>query len=187
MSAKVTLVSLCKYPIRETRPSVVPFEYILEESKSGTPTVLVIGHGRSALYLVERPDTFPVPVPVEELATDLVNGHLTSQIEYSEDAHPAFFWLDGVYTPKEVMEKQRDTVAYYLSKQNRWYMKLIKAADDNWNKNKQRRMISDKYIIAANALNIKKEWAELSLLHDNLGPGLTLIDCPFCMFKVLSS
>lgn len=178
---KATLVSLAPYSIRETRPSIVPYEYMLPASDGKMPSVLVITHGKSALYLVGRPDTFPVPVPVEELAEDLVKGHLTSQIDYSEDSHPAFFWVPGDLTPSKVLVEHSAIVKLHINRQINWYMKLVRSADDDWSKNHMRRSISDKHILAAQKLGLKKEWAEAFTAPE---PPIELRDCPYCYFKV---
>lgn len=179
---KVTLVSLAPYPIKETRPSMVPFEYVLSASDGKTPSVLVIDNSVSALYLVGRPDTFPVPIPAEDLAEDLVKNHLTSQIEYSEDSHPAFFWLPGNLSPSEVLNKHAEAVKFYINKQVAWFVKLDRTASDEWNKTHQRKLISDKHILAAQKLGVKREWAEVVTASPEL--TIELMDCPFCFTKV---
>src|SRR5207247_10935382 len=81
-------------------------------------------------------------------------------------------------------EKHKTTVDFYLNKQINWFQKLVKAADDNWNRNKQRRMISDKYILAAQRLAVKREWMNLDLLNSTSLPTIEMISCPFCSFQI---
>ena len=74
-----TIVSLAPYPLLERVPSAVPGEYRLDASDCKVPKVLHVESASSALYLVGRTETFPVPVPAEQLADSLVLCHLTSQ------------------------------------------------------------------------------------------------------------
>src|SRR5258706_12800867 len=184
---KCTIISFCPYAIEEKRPSVVPYQYNLAASDGNTPAVLVIDNAITTLDQVLRPEALLVPIPSEQLAEDLVTNHVKAQVEYAEDAQPALFWLPGALTAKEVLQQHKETVSFYINKQVAWFRRLVKAADDNWNKNKQRRFISDKYIIAAEKLGLKREWAELSNLTSEAVSTIKLIPCPYCTYQILEA
>lgn len=180
---KCTLISFAPYPIDEKRPSVVPYQYWLDASDGKVPSILVIENAKTPLPQILTGNTFSVPIPAEDLANDLIENHIKSQPEYEDGAHPAFFWLPGSLSAKEVLEGHKDTVKFNIQKQVNWFTKLVKAADDMWARNKQRRLISDKYILACNKLGMKREWAELSLMNE---PAFTIqmIACPYCTFSI---
>lgn len=180
---KCTLVSFAPYPIEEKRPSVVPYQYNLDASDGKIPSILVIENAKTPLPQILTSNTFSVPIPAEDLANDLIENHIKSQPEYAEDAYPAFFWLPGSLTAKEVLSQHPDTVKLNIQRQINWFTRLVKAADDMWARNKQRRLISDKYIFGCQKLGLKREWAELSLMNE---PAFTIqmISCPWCTYSV---
>jgi hypothetical protein len=60
--------------------------------------------------------------------------------------------------------------------QKLWYIKLVKMADDSWQKFKLHQMITDQQVHAAKALKLKKAW-----LYTNED----MRDCPGCGSQVL--
>lgn len=171
----VTIVSYLPYRVREVKPSVIPEEYIIPASDGKTPSVLVIKTAKTILYRgYDQPNT-PIPVPDEELAEDIIKAFTTSQLGYSETTKPGLFWVPGEVYAKEVETKFPTQVAAAKASQNRWFLRLIQMADDDWAKYKQHKMITDIQRIAAKNLGMtSKEWLVM--------PEPTqMIKCPGCL------
>ena len=159
MSA-VTVVNYYGKRLREIKPSVIPEEYIVPkyDERTKLPGILVVHDAKTILRKAETPD-FPVPIPAEELAKDIIEGFTVSQLDYSDETKPAIFWVPGIIAALEVDKKYPQEVAEAKKKQLAWAMKLIHRADDDWAKFKQHRAITDTQRWAATYLHMtNKEW-----------------------------
>lgn len=154
----ITIVSLMPYAIQENKPGLIPDTFYIPPSNGKVPAVLHITDARSNLY-VRDGRTYPITHPAEEVANAIVNDYCIAQLQASDDARPAIFWVNGKLTGAEVLTKFPAEVAEAKTKQNRWFMKLVTLADDDWQRTKQFRMISDVQRHAAKSLGlINKPW-----------------------------
>lgn len=175
-----TVVSLMPYAIEETKPGVIPGVFLIPAAKDRTPGILHIDDGHSNLYMGEG-KTFPIKHGAEEIAKALINDYWTAQLESSEDARPALFWVYGKLSAVEVMAKHKKELQEAKTRQNKWFMNLVRKADDDWAVSKQHRMISDLQRNAAIALGLKnKEWVQGAEIQE-------FIKCVFCSTMVEAS
>ena len=176
---KATVVSFVPWEIRETKPGIVPDEFKLQKSDGKVPAVLVIENAVSNVYIDADRGTFPVPVTVETLGRSITEDASKAHLEIDTDAKPALFWVEGAHTPQEVLQKFPKECEEAKRMQNRWFMRLIKSADDSWARFHQHKMIGDLQRLAAGILGLQKEWA--------ITPEpVTLIKCPACTTMIES-
>lgn len=169
-----TIVSYLPFALCERKPSVIPEEYRVAASDGKTPTVLVIETAKSILYRGFEQPNFPVVIPAEELAEDIIKSFSSSVLGYSDTAKPGLFWVPGVISPSSVEKTYPDKVAEVKRLQNRWFLALVKIADDDWARYKQHRMITDIQRQAAKSLGLStKEWLVMP-------DPVTMTKCPAC-------
>ena len=155
---EATVVNFLPYALHEVKPGLIPDTYHIPMAKNGVPGVLHIKDARSNVYMRDG-KTFPALHPADQVAKALVEDYNTSQLEASHDAHPALFWVIGTFSGTEVLEKFGTEITEARKKQNIWFTRLIRRADDDWNKWKQHRMITDIQRHAASSLQlVNKEW-----------------------------
>lgn len=178
---KATIASFVPWDIIETKPGMIPGEFKIPASDGKTPSILVIDDATTNIYMGADQGTFPVPVPVDKLAESIINDSVKAVMEVDSDAKPGMFWVEGEKTVKEILEKYADQCTAAKLRQAKWFMKLIKLADDTWNRFHQHRMISDMQRTAAHQLGLSsKEWA--------ITPEpISLIKCPACTTMIEST
>lgn len=172
---KVTICSLYPREVRDTKPGIIPYEYIVPPSNGIIPTLLVIEDGKSPLYRGSEMPTFQMTVPAESIAKSLVNDFCKAQLAYEPDAHPAVFWVPEELTSgKEAMDKYPVKIAEAKKAQMNWFEKLFRLAEDEWNRNHQHKTITEIQRFAAGSLGkTNVEW------YTSPDP-VPMIKCPAC-------
>lgn len=170
---EVTVVSLLPWSLNELKPGLIPDTYYIPPSIDGKPSVVVIKDAKSNLY-VRDGKTYPITHPAEEVADAIVNDYCKSMLEFADDSKPAIFWLHGRHTADEVIVKFKAELSVARTKQNHWFAKLVRLADDDWAKFGQHRMITDLQRHAAKSLGLlNKPWMQ------GIEP-LEFVKCPAC-------
>lgn len=173
----ITIVSYLPWPLNETKPGLIPEIYHIPAAKDGIPGVLHIKDARSNLY-VRDGKTYPITHPAEEVANALVNDYSGSLLQSGPDAKPALFWVFGKFAGSEIQTKFPTEVGEAKAKQNAWFMRLIRLADDDWTRFGQHRMITDLQRYAAKTMGLlSKPWMQ------NIEP-VEYIKCPACSVLV---
>jgi hypothetical protein len=176
----ITIVSIFPQDISETKPGLVPDTYKIEKSDGKNPSILHINDVKSNLYIGDG-RTFPITHTAEELANAIVNDFWTSMLQADESARPGLFWVPGKHSKADILTKFATELAEAKKRQNAWFMRLVRLADDDWEKTKQHRMISDLQRTAAHSLGlINKVW------YHSPEPE-TYIKCPACATMVADS
>lgn len=173
-----TLVSFSKTGIREVLPGMQIANYSLDAGgKEG-----IVLHVQDSHYY--KPDLDGkqdrVFVPSAQIAESLVRMHITSQLEYKElEQHPAVFAIpDRELTVEQVKKEFAQKILEALKCQRKWYIALVRIADDDWARLKRHSMISEVQRIAARELGLKREWLVVTDEETKLG-------CPFCGTNLL--
>ena len=175
-----SLISYAKVDISESIPGLQISDYRLKAS-DGLPTVLVV---ENSFYY--KPDLDGnqdrVLVSSAQIVESIVHMHITSQLLYNVEQHPALFCLPDVeIEPKNVEKEHKDKVADILRKQKKWFIALVRLADDDWQHSRRHQMISGIQRIAAKELGLSREW-----LFDVDSEELNKKDsCPFCGSNLL--
>ena len=167
-----TIVSLSKREVREEIPGMQISSYHLPPA--GTlPNILVV---RDSYYY--KPDVNGgqdrILVGCNEIANCVVHMHTTSQIMYRIDRYPALFYVaDRELTVDDVERDYGKELKEAIARQRRWFVALVRLADDDWQRLPRHQMISDIQRTACMELGLNRPW--LSSVPDE-----DKTSCPFC-------
>ena len=176
-----TLVSIVPCSIREQKP-ILPSEFFLEAGSYEKPSILLVGKGLNDIYVGEGrgqagPERSVIRVPVEAdvIAAAIVVDWMEAQYGVVlPDAKPGFFWVPGHVTVASLAKELDQAQAHQVL----WFKNLVRLADDDWNKFRQHKTISDIQRYACNALKLERPW----LLDNEIVQALS--ECPSCFEKV---
>jgi len=152
-----TVVSAMPFGINEFKPGLAPPKYVIPPAEEGNVQVLhverapygvYVGDGRS---LVQTDDS-------EIVANSIVNDFVSAQLVHESGAKPALFVLEGKVSAEDVKHRHKPALDSALAMQKVWFWKLVQLADDDWQKYRQHKMITDIQKFAAKALGLKKDW-----------------------------
>jgi hypothetical protein len=157
--SKATLISIVPFPIAEFKPGIYPGFFEIGASNREIPELLVIS---DSVYHVEIDEnrTITVKCPSEDIARSVVDDYIVSNLAFSveEDSSPGFFWKPGAHDLVSVMANFAKDLEYQKGRQIRWFKKLVATADDDWEKSRQHKFISDVQRYAAKYLKLTKPW-----------------------------
>jgi hypothetical protein len=176
----VTVVSFVPWQFKELKPGMLPNEFLIPAREGKTPGILIVKDATSNIYMgMDRPP-FPAPVPAEQLGQSIVDDASRSLPEVDSEHGPALFWVPGEFTAEEILKKFPEKCTEAIQKQNKWWIRLVRVADDIWSRFKQHKLITDLQRHAARDLGLNgKEWA--------MEPTpVSLIKCPACKTMVES-
>ncbi len=174
-----TLISIVPFPISEFKPGIYPGVFEIKASNNGVPELLVIG---DSVYHVEIDEnrTITVKCPSEDVAKAVIEDHVTANLAYSieDDSAPGFFWKPGRHDLISIMSKFDKDLEYHKGRQTRWFKKLVEMADDDWEKTRQHKFISDIQRFAAKSLKLVRPW----IISTAMDQGF--IKCSACQSNV---
>lgn len=157
--SKSTIVSVIPFPLIETKPGIYPGKFEIAAAKPNDFEILVIGN---SVYHVEIDEnrTITVPAVSEQIAESIIEDYVIAQIAFSreEDVAPGIFWVPGENTKKDIITKFNEKLEYAKQRQIRWFRELVKIADDDWEKTRKHRAISDMQRYAAKSLELDRPW-----------------------------
>lgn len=170
INPKVTIVSTLPFKLTESKPGMFPSYYEIEAAP--TKDTLGITHISDAFYheLMPFGDTRAplrrVDILAERVAQGLIQDYiqasLSVQMEILDNGSqrvPGLFWVNGVHTGGYIKSNHRDELEQCISNTVSWFEALVKLADDDWQKNRQHKMISDLQRRACTYLGLKdREW-----------------------------
>lgn len=182
VAQKSTLVSLVPFPIVEEKPGLIPGHFEIEASTDGKPRVTHIGECTHYVWIDEVRGSLRVRNPSYLVAKSLVNDYISSQLEVGPDAHPALFWLPDVWVPAQVEEKHGDMLIEMGRRQVEWFIRLVRLADDDWQRTRQHYAISDLQRYAARALDPDNKMARpwVFVNQEQTAPVPETQLCPVC-------
>lgn len=154
-----TLISIVPFKIQEFKPGIYPGFFELAPCKNNVPEILNI---QDSVYHVEIDEnrTITVKCQAEDIAKSLVSDYVVSNLQYSIEANaaPGFMWKPGKLSVNDVLMKFGDDLAALRVTQMNWFSRLVQLADDDWEKSRQHKFISDMQRFAAKALGLDKPW-----------------------------
>ena len=167
-----TIVSLVPFPIKEPlKPGLLPGEFPMPAS-TGKPVLLVVDTAMRPQYN-ENYNIIDFPVPASTVAKSVVDDYIKGQMMAEGDTGPGIFWVDEKCTLAEVEVKYDKKLKEAAARQDRWFRKLVTAADDSWAQHHQHKFIMDLQRFAAKYLNFKREWVDATEVRS--------VKCPACM------
>lgn len=178
-----SIISIVPFKIGpEEKPGLYPGSFTIPASKNGIPEILIIG---SSIHYVEvdvdksiRVED-PSYIVAESIVYDYVSSQLGVQPETSGNRGPGIFWKSGRYDLNKVYKELTDDLNKAKERQNNWFLDMIKIADDDWEKFRQHRVITDMQRAAAKLLNLERPWSVAVT-------DIKSIKCPACQ-NVLNS
>lgn len=181
--SKSTIVSIVPFPITEFKPGIYPGNFEIKGSKNNIPEILVIS---DSIYHVEIDEnrTITVKCPSEDIAKSIIEDYVISNIAFDreEDAAPGIFWKAGVYDLGGVLGKLKEDLDIAKERQQRWFKKLVEMADDDWEKTRQHRSISDIQRYAAKWMNLERPWIISTII--NTAPVVETVKCIACQSSI---
>lgn len=194
-----TIVSVFPRELVEKKPTVSPNEFripaCVSEDGKGYPDIdpvtVLIPDGTTQFYKGWN-EWIPAIVPSESLAQDIVRGFVSSNLEVTlggeQPICPGLFAVSSSYDREEKITREgydekravewvKKEFKEELTKAHRgqdlWYQLLVRRADDEWNKSKNPRAVSDVHRFAAKRLGIEREWTKDIILS-------SITKCPAC-------
>lgn len=187
-SATATVISICPFPIEETKPGIVPNIFHIPPV---APNDIEVLHISDKVYYRQRVpivgNILEIPIPAAQVAESIINDRLTGQLLYSPTSKPGLFWVPGTYTKDEAKIKFAKEIKEATEFQNQWYLDLVKLADDDWNKYHQHRLITDLQRHAGRVLGLERDWlveaiiaSEKKCLACYSSMHVNAVICPTC-------
>ncbi len=167
-----TVVSTLPILINEMKPGLVPSTFIIEPAPKGGFSKLVVGVSYH-FVLNNDPELPPYGIPekseiiAEAIVTDFKSSIMGIRSTPRADgsvAMPGIFWVPGEPSDETIRTKHKGLLDGAFRNTKTWFQELVKIADDEWNKNRQRGMITDLQRVACSYLGLEKEWDVAVLL-----------------------
>lgn len=162
LSPVATLVSLCPFKIKETKPGLSPGTFEIPAVKiRGDFNILHVGISRYGVYLDGDRGSLTVPELGERIGKSIVMDFVNSQfgIDAESEAMPGLFVLNGKLSKKTVEEEHGIEIVRYGEMQDNWFKRLVMHADDSWARFPGRHSaITDLQRIAAKWIGFSAPW-----------------------------
>lgn len=168
-----TIVSMLPYELNEVKPQIQPGAFLMPPAARGDFNILTIERAERPFYVDYQRGNIMIPEDPEVVAKSVVNDHIKATVNVTDGAHPGLFYINGLKT-KDQIKKENSTELLACGKvQDAWFSRLVKAADDVWQRFRRHNTISDQHRFACKMLGLKREWAE-ELKAENT------IQCMYC-------
>jgi hypothetical protein len=178
-----TVVSMLPLELRESKPGLIPAQFIVPKAKPDDFEILVVRDAFHYIYLDSDRGSIPSIDPAYKVATSIVYDYANNILLRDDDSGPGLFCVPGKYNKDEIKKNFALELKTYRQKQINWYRKLIAFADDEWAINHRRRGISDLSRFAAQSLGMEREWVEVGKIED-IAPAIIMSPCPACYSPV---
>lgn len=189
--SKSTVISLLPFPLHEEKVGQNPHYYDIPAAVKGDLSLTVIGDASYPELIPNSSDTTPprrIEIISNKVAAGIIEGYVTSCLGVSYDffdtevgpvqALPAIFWLEGTPTKEEIKRSEAVRIKKLEAGMRQWFSRLIKLADNDWNRNKSHNSVSSLQRAAATYLGVSREWNVDLTIPENLKT------CPACMSVV---
>jgi hypothetical protein len=107
-----------------------------------------------------------------------VHDFITAQLAVSDEVGPAIWWVDEEISVSQVLTKYKSVYDDKKARQRKWFVNLIKMADDDWIRYHQHNVISDFQRKIGHMLDLNPDDHEW-MVPLALQQGRTEA-CPFC-------
>lgn len=179
---KATLVSVMPFQFRDSKPTVYP-SYV-EIPKVDLPydkfAIAVIPDAVTYVFLDADRGYMKRIILSDELAESLVEDFLGGIVYADFDVRPGFFWVPNELTEKQVQEQCVDKLKDARKKQEDWFLRIVKIADDDWANSHHHRSISPLQKEAAAQLGLEREW----VIQSNRQTEVEFMKCPYCRILI---
>lgn len=161
-----TIVNTLPSEINEIKPGLIPNHFVIPPAVMGSFTSLVINdcYHTMLIPMTEQPPVI-INDPAEKVAEAIVNDFMgacmgTEYIPniYGGIAIPGIFWLSGNVSDTLVKTTHKGLLEQAVKNTTAWFQRLVIIADDEWNRSRQRKLITDLERLACRSLGLEKEW-----------------------------
>jgi len=117
------------------------------------------------LYLDAERGSRLIPEPVSVVGDAICNDFIVAQIEIDmpSEAIPGIFWVWNKLSRDEVKKNHAALLAKHGANQTRWFQRLVRRADSDWQMFHQHNVIADVQRLAARYLNLDREWVHATV------------------------
>ena len=162
--SKSTVVCLLPVELNEKKPGIYPGHFIIQAAKDGDFGFLNLGNSVSHVYMDESRGSMTIIQESEVVAKSIVDDYINSciAVDRIEGVYPGLFWVEGDFDKAQISTRFPERLKEAKVCQSKWYMALIKMADDDWSRNRSHKSITPIQKLAAFSLEQivgKKEWA----------------------------
>lgn len=171
--SKATIVSLLPFPIEREMTGHNPHFYNIPKAAFGDFELLVIGDTTDSIYVGESKSVIRDNLAYN-VARELIDTYKEACVFTGPDAYPGLFYVEGEHDKESIKDNFPDLLEKADKENRNWYLNLIKAADDSWQKFHTHRDISTPQRLAAAALGQKRPWLIEAIV------GNSFQDCPAC-------
>jgi hypothetical protein len=166
---RVSLISTLPFRLEERKPGLIPEYYeILPAPKDGI-SVTGISDGHHNMLVPLSDDKTP-PIRIidlgEKIAEAIIQDYTLASLGIDYTPHeetgaiavPGFFWVEGNIVPSIAMKVHESKIKSAINNTKRWFERLVKIADDDWQRYHQFKMITDLQRSACKYLSLEREW-----------------------------
>jgi hypothetical protein len=177
-----TIIGALPFKIAEQKPGLFPISLfrLPPVTDDKEIKVLVVNEGFYFRYVGDG-KSIEQYEKAEVIAQAIVNDYINSQLgidmsneEQSNNAKPALIWVYGAHTEADAADLFQEEIELARHQQVNWFKRLVALADDDWNKYRQHKMISDLQRFAAQTLGYKSDWTNIQSIANQ--PAV----CPAC-------
>lgn len=172
---KSTVISLLPWPVKDKKPAIYPGEFLIPAAEKGDISLIIVG--QSVFFITMEGRSIKSTTPSIQMARSICVDYINDSLDVAEGAYPGLIYTFGEYTKEEAKKKLALQIAEAEARQRRWFEKLVKDADDNWNLNHQFKAISDLHRKAAIYLGQEREWTKSFA-------QMAMTKCPVCQSLV---
>lgn len=154
-----TIVSVFPFNIVEKKPGLVPPEFHLPAAEKGSFEILHVGLCGTFLFIDSDRGSVKTTEFADTVAESVVRDFITAMLGYEGDhCSPGIFWVPGKLTKAEIIKDHQEKLERADKGQYNWFVRIVRIADDAWNKGKSHAQINDMQRYAAKSLDLKRDW-----------------------------
>lgn len=174
-----SVISIVPFEIDEYKPGLYPGHFEIPASENNFPQILHVGE--SVHYVeVDVARSIRVVNSPHVIAESIVEDYLSAQLAIKSgetDVGPGIFWKLGKYDISKIIKECQPELENAKLRQYNWFVRLVEMADDDWEKTRQHRAITDMQRKAAKILGLEKPWI---VVPKAATQAIVSQDCPAC-------
>jgi len=177
-----TVISFLPYDVAEPKPGLLPSVFLIP--KATEKDDFTVTHITDCINHVPTLDGHSLSRMISgiEVAGSIARDHIMGTHGVSEDAYPGIKAISGKHDKESIKKNFPDLLEGLLAAQKRWFVNIVKLADDVWsdpNARGRQRSISDLQRFAAKYLGLNREYLTAVVAN--------LVACFACGYMIPSS
>lgn len=170
-----TVFSIAPFEVSEHKPGLYPGSYKIKACMDDRkPESIKVGAAEHLMTVGGRKEPIRIITASFEIAASIVNDTLTAQLWVSPEECPGMTWIQGNISIESFIVQHKEEYSKMKERQKRWFLRLCKETDNDWNRYHNHHAVSMPAKFAAKALGINPAW-----LNDET-TALQYQRCPAC-------